>query len=101
MFLRTMLGIPREMGAVVGLHCVRGAAFKLFFVAFPLFYDAGLRLGISAKAAGRSPSALPSRLGTRAQRRRSPPPAGLAPARRVGVGPPRTARSPSSPGFSF
>ena len=60
MFLRTMLGIPREIDTVMGLHCVRGAAFKLFFIVSPLFYDSGLRLateGISAKA-GRQKRAL-------------------------------------------
>ena len=44
MFLRTMLGIPGEIDTVMGLHCVRAAAFKLFFIVFPLFYDSGLRL---------------------------------------------------------
>lgn len=60
MFLRMMLGIPREIDTVMGLHCVRGAAFKLFFIVSPLFYDSGLRLateGISAKA-GRQKRAL-------------------------------------------
>ena len=60
MFLRTMLGIPREIDTVMGLHCVRRAAFKLFFIVSPLFHDSGLRLateGISAKA-GRQKRAL-------------------------------------------
>ena len=84
-----MLGIPREIDTVMGLHCVRGAAFKLFFIVFPLLYDSGLRLateGISAKA-GRQKRALCCVCWEQVPRRCGPasgPAHALA--RRVGVG---------------